>query len=143
VCDACLVKCECTASKSERHIFRSLHQEYIDKVKAYHEVKAHKKASPKRSVWINPLFCGAKDIHRSRRFHLRGLHKDNIEGMMIAAGQNLKRLIKHRIKKLCFYVKILISWPIPTKAITLSAWELISNDPKKEPGAIPALFINL
>ena len=34
VCDACPVKDECTGSKSGRHIFRSFHQEYIDKVKS-------------------------------------------------------------------------------------------------------------
>jgi IS5 family transposase len=120
VCDACPVKSECTGSKSGRHIFRSFHQEYIDRVKAYHETEAYKKASRKRSVWVEPLFGEAKDFHRLRRFRLRGLHKVNIEGMMIAAGQNLKRLIKHRLKRLCFYVQILISRPIPTRAITFS-----------------------
>ena len=109
VCDACPVKGECTGSKSGRHIFRSFHQEYIDKVKAYHETEAYKKASRKRSVWVEPLFGEAKDFHRLRRFRLRGLHKVNIEGMMIAAGQNLKRLVKCRLKKLCFCIRILIS----------------------------------
>jgi len=50
VCDACPVKDECTGSNSGRHIFRSFHQEFIDKVKAYHETDAYKKASRKRSV---------------------------------------------------------------------------------------------
>jgi len=60
----------------------------------------------------------AKDFLR-----LRGLHKVNIEGMMIAAGQNLKRLIKHRIEKLCFWARYLISRLFPTEACTFStAW---------------------
>jgi transposase len=120
VCDACPVKGECTGSKSGRHIFRSFHQEYIDKVKAYHETEAYKKASRKRSVWVEPLFGEAKDFHRLRRFRLRGLHKVNIEGMMIAAGQNLKRLIKHRIKKLCSFLQNLISQQFPPRATTFS-----------------------
>jgi transposase len=125
VCDACPVKEECTGSKSGRHIFRSFHQEYIDKVKAYHETKAYKKAMRKRSVWVEPLFGEAKDFHRLRRFRLRGLQKVNIEGMMIAAGQNLKRLIKHRLEKLCFCIRILISHRFPTEASTFStAWYL-------------------
>ncbi len=86
MCDACLVKDECTGSKSGRHIFRSFHQAYIDKVKAYHETEVYKKAMRKRSVWVEPLFGEAKDFHRLMRFRLRGLHKVNIEGMMIAAG---------------------------------------------------------
>jgi hypothetical protein len=113
VCDACPVKGECTGSKSGRHIFRSFHQEYIDKVKAYYETETYKKASRKRSVWVEPLFGEAKDFHRLRRFRLRGLHKVNIEGMMIAAGQNLKRLIKHRLEKLCFLARYLISRLFP------------------------------
>ncbi|QRN82616.1 transposase [Chloroflexota bacterium] len=49
----------------------------------------NKKASRKRSVWVEPLFGETKEFHCLRRFHLKGLHKDNIEGMMIAAVQNL------------------------------------------------------
>jgi len=123
VCDVCLVKDECTGSKSGRHIFRSFYQEYIDKVKAYHETEAYKKASRKRSVWVEPLFGEAKDFHRLRRFRLRGLHKVNIEGMMIAAGQNLKRLIKHRLEKLCFFGSISDFSPISHRSSTFStAW---------------------
>ncbi|HSF79862.1 MAG TPA: transposase [Anaerolineales bacterium] len=120
VCDACPVKGECPGSKSRRHIFRSFHQEYINKVKAYHETEAYKKASRKRSVWVEPLFGETKDFHRLRRFRLRGLHKVNIERMMIAAGQNLKRLIKHRLEKLRFCIQILISRLFPTEVGTFS-----------------------
>jgi hypothetical protein len=89
-------------------------------VKAYHQTEAYKKAMRKRSVWVEPLFGEAKDFHRLRRFRSRDLHKVNIEGMMIAAGQNLKRLIKHRIKKLCSLAKKLISRLISPSAITFS-----------------------
>ena len=119
-CDACPVKDECTGSKSGGHIFRSFHQEFIDKVKAYYETEAYKKAARKRGVWIEPLLGEAKDFHRLRRFILRGLHKVNIEGMMIAAGQNLKRLIKHRLEKLCFLAQYLISRLFPTEVGTFS-----------------------
>jgi len=71
-------------------------------------------------VWVEPLFGEAKDFHRLRRFRLRGLHKVNIEGIMIAAGQNLKRLIKHRLKKLCLLAQNLVSLLFPTSTITFS-----------------------
>lgn len=51
----------------------------------------------KRGVWVEPLFGEAKEFHRLRRFRLRRLLKVNIEGVMVAAGQNLKRLIKHHL----------------------------------------------
>ncbi len=120
MCNACPVKDECTGSISGRHIFRSFYHEYIDKVKVYHQPEAYQKAMRKRGVWVEPLFGEAKDFHRLRRFRLRGLQNVNIEGMMIAAGQNIKRLIKHRLEQFPFYIQILISQLIPSKAITFS-----------------------
>ncbi len=55
--------------------------------------------------WAEPLFGEAKDFHRLRRFRLRGLLKVNIEGVMIAAGQNLKRLIKNTSDNFCSFFK--------------------------------------
>ena len=39
------------------------------------------------------LFGEAKEWHGMRRFRLRGLEKVNSEALMIASGQNLKRLV--------------------------------------------------
>jgi transposase len=126
VCNACPVKGECTGSKSGRHIFRSFYQEFIDKVKAYHQTETYQKAMRKRSVWVEPLFGEAKEFHRLRRFRLRGLHKVNIEGMLIAAGQNLKRLLNHRLDELFYFVQKLVSQRIPSKVITFStAWVVV------------------
>jgi hypothetical protein len=55
----------------------------------------------KRAFWVEPLFGEAKDFHRLRRFRLRGFVKVNIEGIMIAAGQNIKRLLKHALDDFC------------------------------------------
>ena len=108
ICDACPRKAECTNSKSGRHIFRSFHQPYIEKVRAYHQTSAYQQAMSKRGFWVEPLFGEAKDFHRLRRFRLRGLLKVNIEGVMIASGQNLKRLLKHNLEEyFCFFRRIL------------------------------------
>jgi hypothetical protein len=52
-----------------------------------------RKAIRKRGVWVEPLFGEAKDWHGSRRFRLRRLEKVNAEALLIAAGQNIKRLL--------------------------------------------------
>jgi hypothetical protein len=44
-------------------------------------------------VWVEPLFGEAKDRHGSRRFRLHTLEKVNIEALLVAAGQNVKRLL--------------------------------------------------
>ncbi len=46
-------------------------------------------------MWVEPLFGEAKDWHGSRRFRLRRLKKVNTEALLIAAGQNIKRLLAY------------------------------------------------
>jgi len=65
-------------------------------VRSYQTTEAYKKALRKRSVWVEPLFAEGKDWHGMRRFRLRELWRVNCEGLMRAAGQNLKRLLKKR-----------------------------------------------
>jgi hypothetical protein len=92
--NACPVKAECIDSQSGRYIFRSFFQDDLDRVEAYRATEAYQKALRKRSVWVEPLFGEAKQFHGLRRFRLRGLLEVNIDGVMTAAGQNLKRLLK-------------------------------------------------
>ena len=46
-------------------------------------------------MWVEPLFGEAKDWHGARRFRLRRLEKVNPEALLIAAGQNIKRLLTY------------------------------------------------
>jgi hypothetical protein len=93
ICKACPIKADCTVSTHGRQIARSFDADYLDRVRAYHETEAYQKAMRKRQVWIEPLFGEAKQWHGMRRFRLRGLQKVNMEGLFIAARQNLKRLL--------------------------------------------------
>jgi hypothetical protein len=65
-------------------------------VRGYHATEAYKKAIRKRQVWVEPLFAEAKEWHGLRRLRLRGLLNANIQGLLIAAGQNLKCLLAAR-----------------------------------------------
>jgi transposase len=95
-CNACPIKERCTDSQKGRIFTRSFDEEYLDRVRGYHETAAYHRAIRKRSVWVEPLFGEAKQWHGLRQFRLRGLPKVNIIGLLIAAGQNLKRLLKTR-----------------------------------------------
>ena len=92
-CVACMLRKQCTTSKRGRRVGRSLAADYLDRVRGYHTTESYKKALRKRQVWVEPLFAEAKDWHGLRRFRLRGLEKVNGEALLIAAGQNLKRLL--------------------------------------------------
>jgi transposase len=92
-CSVCVVKASCTASGHGRMIHRSFYADYLEKVRGYHATEAYKKAIRKRQVWVEPMFAEAKEWHGLRRLRLRGLLNANIQGLLIAAGQNLKRLL--------------------------------------------------
>jgi transposase len=92
-CVACTLRAQCTTSPRGRRIGRHLDEEYIERVRGYHKTEAYAKAMRKRTVWVEPLFAEAKDWHGLRRFRLRGAEKVNIQAQLVAAGQNLKRLL--------------------------------------------------
>jgi hypothetical protein len=117
-CNACPLKAQCTPSDHGRQLHRSFHAHYLERVKGYHQTKAYQKAMNKRKVWVEPLFAEAKDWHGMRRFRLRLLWRVNCEALRIAAGQNLKRLLKKR------------GWgrrPFPKEAMCPSFWDLLHD----------------
>lgn len=85
--------CPYCRGKSSREVLRYYDEDYVDRVKSYFGTFAYAKALRKRKVWVEPMFAESKDWHGLRRFRLRRLEKVNIEALMIAAGQNIKRLL--------------------------------------------------
>ena len=92
-CRACPLKAKCTTSRRGRRVGRGFDEDYLDRVRGYQTTEPYAKAMRKRRVWVEPLFAEAKDWHGLRRFRLWGLAKVNGEALLIAAGQNLKRLL--------------------------------------------------
>ena len=82
------------------HVYRRLEAKGFvrDRVRelyagGYHATEPYAKAMRKRKVWVEPLFAEARDWHGLRRARLRGAEKVNIQAQLIAADQNLKRLL--------------------------------------------------
>ena len=96
VCRSCALRDQCTTAQRGRRIGRHHDEAYLDRVRDYHTTESYAKAMRKRQVWVEPLFAEAKDWHGLRRFRLRGLEKVNGEALLIAAGQNVKRLLIRR-----------------------------------------------
>ncbi|HEX6108930.1 MAG TPA: IS1182 family transposase [Ktedonobacteraceae bacterium] len=117
-CNACPLKAQCTESQQGRQLHRSFHASYLERVQSYHQTPAYQKAMRKRQVWVEPLFAEAKDWHGMRRFRLRLLWRVNCEALRIAAGQNLKRLLKKRgwgrrpfpTEAMCAFFFVLCRW---------------------------------
>jgi transposase len=92
-CAACSLRPQCTKSKKGREVLRYYEEGYVERVRSYRGTFAYEKALRKRRVWVEPMFAEAKDWHGLRRFRLRGLEKVNVEALLIASGQNIKRLV--------------------------------------------------
>ena len=92
-CNACPLKTKCTTNNHGRNLTRSPEEHYLDRVRAYRKSPPYERALRKRKMWIEPLFAEAKEWHGMRRFRLRRLKKVNMEALMVAAGQNIKRLL--------------------------------------------------
>jgi transposase len=92
-CNTCPLKPECTPGDSGRVLMRSFDEEFLERVKAYRGSRPYEKALRKRRVWVEPMFGEAKEWHGMRRFRLRTLWRVNAEAMVIATGQNIKRLL--------------------------------------------------
>src|SRR6185437_9665530 len=108
--NACPVKKQCTPGNKGRQVHRSFFADDLERVKGYSQTFAYQKALNKRKVWVEPLFGEGKQWHGMRRFRLRRLWRVNCEALMIASGQNLKRVLQKR------------GWgkrPFPTEAVAL------------------------
>jgi hypothetical protein len=95
-CKACPLRPQCTSNRRGRMISRSFHADLLERVRSYQGTPAFTKAMRKRGVWVEPLFAEAKQWHGLRRFRLRGVRNVNMEGVLIATGQNLKRYLAAR-----------------------------------------------
>jgi transposase len=95
-CNACPVKPACTPGTQGRIVHRSFHAAVQERVRASQQTPAYEKAMRKRKVWVEPLFGEGKQWHGMGRFRLRRLWRVNCEALLIASGQNLKRLLQRR-----------------------------------------------
>jgi transposase len=93
VCNACPLQAQCTTSEQGRMVHRSLAADTLETVRGYQGTEPYRKALRKRQMWVEPLFAEAKQWHGLERLRVRGLMNANIQGLLIAAGQNLKRLL--------------------------------------------------
>ncbi len=92
-CATCSLRAECTSNKQGRAVHRHPQEHYLEMARARHATELYKKAMRKRKVWAEPPFAEAKRWHGMDRFRLRMLQRVNCEVLVVATGQNIKRLL--------------------------------------------------
>lgn len=93
-CSVCPLREKCVSPKvSVRHIFRAVHQNFKDQAIQYLATDHARETLRQRKTYAEWIHAESKTRHGLRRAMFRGLSKVSIQVLMIAAVQNIKRLV--------------------------------------------------
>ena len=95
VCRACPLKKQCTKGKGPRTIYRHTDEYYVEQALADKDTAPFKEALKRRFSVAEGSFADAKDNRSHRRARWRGLVKMQIQCHLVAAAQNLKKLLAY------------------------------------------------
>ena len=95
-CNARRLKTECTDSPKRRQVTRSFAEAYLERVRGDHATKEFEGHAQTHSSGGNPCSPKPRTGLGCAASACGGLEKVNSEALLIAAGQNLKRLLSHR-----------------------------------------------
>ena len=93
VCEKCNLKCKCTISKNGRRIKRIENHDLIEQSRKASHTKEAYRDRKRRSYLMEGSFGDAALNHGFKRTRWRGLIKQYIANYIIAAVQNIKKLI--------------------------------------------------
>ena len=113
-CRQCPLKKSCLPSSQlgrARFVYRSPHQDEIDRVRVRQKTQAFKKKLVERHWKIEGLFAEAKNNHGLGRARYRGLAKMQIQCLMVALIQNFKRALAF----FCLAILGILQWLCPQK----------------------------
>lgn len=88
--DACALRSQCICSKDGRRTHRNIDEDYLDRVRSYHETEAYEKAMRKRRLGTEPLW-------RRLNQHSRGVTRASSISLRLA-GQEVPWKETHRSK---------------------------------------------
>lgn len=95
VCGSCALRSECTKSKSGRQIERHVDQDYVEWADTCLPKSVRKRLYQRRQAKAEGSFADAANCHGFKRARWRGLINVTIQNTLIAAIQNLRKLVKH------------------------------------------------
>ena len=96
VCRQCQYFAKCvTSKKSGRQIQRNINKEHIDWADNCITKSERKRLMTRRKYKVEGSFADAANNHGFKRMRFRGMKKARIQNLMIAAAQNLRKLLRH------------------------------------------------
>ena len=96
ICQQCQHFKKCVSSKSSgRQIQRNVNQDHIDWADNCLSKSERKRLMTRRKYKAEGSFADAANNHGFKRMRFRGIEKAKIQNLMIAAIQNLRKLMRH------------------------------------------------
>jgi len=96
VCADCPLRTQCTEAAAGRQITRHADQDWIDQADRCLTPSHRRSYLRRRSIRAEGSFADAANNHGYKRARWRGLKKMTIQNLLIAAIQNLRKLLKAR-----------------------------------------------
>lgn len=95
VCAACELRAQCTDNKHGRLLSRHVLQDAIDRADHAHSPPQRRRLMRRRKAIGEGSFADAANRHGYKRMRWRGRRRATIQNLMIAATQNLRKLLRH------------------------------------------------
>jgi transposase len=93
VCDGCSLRSQCTQSKTGRTVMRYVEHDLVEAGRAESASRAGKRDRLRRKSLAEGSFADAANNHGLKRSRWRGLWRQRIQDQMIAACQNIRKLM--------------------------------------------------
>jgi hypothetical protein len=97
-CAACPQRAQCPSAKGGRSLQRHVQAEIIAQAQKEARSPAARSSRKRRKPVREGRIADAANNHGSKRARWRGLWRPQLQGWLICACQNLRRLVKHRCK---------------------------------------------
>ena len=94
ICNACVLKPQCTRSSQGRTLKRYLRQEEIDRARLESHSTRARQDRRRRKTLIEGSFADATNNHHFKHARWRGLEKQSIQDLLIAVCQNVRILLR-------------------------------------------------
>jgi transposase len=98
-CAACALRAQCTKAKGGRRIQRFDRQKELDQARAQSQSRAARRDRQRRKHLIEGSFADAANCHGFKRARWRRLWRQQIQGHLVAACQNIRILLRHRRRR--------------------------------------------
>ncbi len=106
VCAACPQRALCTKAKTGRRVNRNVGQEWIDWADGCYSREHRRRLLRRRMCRSEGSFADAANNHGYKRARWRGLAGMTIQNLLIAAAQNLRKLLQAWSKKPAHALKV-------------------------------------